>query len=201
MPSFTVRSTSPAGLYLPYYMTTASGGVNSAIQGNGAIAGANVLYNCVGYSQGRMAEIYNEINGTSGQNPFTMFNQDAQNWLAIAQNNNIPTGMTPEVGAVGVYYDGGTLGHVCNLERYVNGVWEISESHYYYDGNQNVNGSWDYSYLIGDKPRFIAYDPSWLFLGYIYPFSGLTPVVYGKGFGGVVNKLSKRKKRGITIIL
>lgn len=202
MPSFTIRTTSPAGSYLPYYMTVAAGGVNTSIVGNGAVAGANVLQNCVGYSQGRLSELYNELNGTTGQNPFTMFNVDAQNWLAVAQANNIRTGMTPQAGAVGVYYSAQqNLGHVCNLEQYANGRWEISESHYYYP---NGNGSWDYSYLQPNMlPAFIGSDSSWQFLGFIYPFEGITPIVPGHGAAGVIAaKNSKMKRRkGLTLIL
>lgn len=172
---YTVRNTTPAGLFLPYYMRTVDGGINDAIQGNGAIYGANVLNNCTGYSCGRMAEIYNILNDTTAQptNPFNIFAlHNAEEWFSIAQNNGIPTGQTPQIGAVGVYYaQQQNVGHVCNLEQYINGRWEISESHYHYDGNLNINGSWDYSYLQNNLiPAFIGADPDWVLLGFIYPF-------------------------------
>lgn len=198
MPTFTIRNTSPAGLFLPYYMTTGAGGVNTSIVGNGAIAGANVLNNCVGYSQGRLAEIYNQINGTTGQNPFTMFNVDAQNWLTVAQNNGFATGMTPQIGAVGVYYASGqNLGHVCNIENIgIGGIWEISESHYYYPNGQ---GSWDYSYLQPNLlPAFIGNDPDWQLIGFIYPFQGLQP---SESFPSIYSILHRRRKKKVRIYL
>lgn len=172
---FTPMRTSPAGLYLPYYMTTGAGGLNTSIQGNGAIAGADVLNNCVGFSQGRMAHMYCEDQGLSPQNPFTLFNMDAQNWLSAAINAGYSWGASPQLAAVGVYASRSdpTLGHVCNVEEYVNGIWYISEGHYYYPGGA---GSWDYSYLNNSnyKPAFIEYDNDWYLLGFIYPFQ-VTP--------------------------
>lgn len=176
--SYQVRTQSPAGSYSPFYMKqgTYTGALNSAILGNGAITGANVLNNCVGYSQGRMAEQYCEDQGiTTSTNPFTLFNMDAQNWLTAAINAGYQTGLIPRLAAVGVYQSRSdpSLGHVCNVEQYVNGRWEISESHYYYPGG---NGSWDYSYLNNNnlKPAFIENDNDWYLLGFIYPFN-VTP--------------------------
>lgn len=211
MPSYTVRTTSPAGLYLPYYMKTGTyaGAINDAILGNGAIAGANVLFNCVGYSVGRLAECWNEMQGTTANptNPFNIFAPyNAEDWYNVAVANNIPTGMTPQAGAVGVYYSAAqNVGHVCNLEQYVNGRWEISESHYYYDGNLNLYGSWDYSYLQSNMlPAFIGADPTWQLIGFIYPLGGVTPVVVGYGAAGVLAAIrnnTNRKRRGHLIII
>lgn len=173
----TPRTTSPAGLYLPYYMKqgTYTGALNSAILGNGAITGANVLNNCVGYSQGRMAEMYCEDKGLQPQNPFTLFAMDAQDWFTAALNAGYSTGQVPRLAAVGVYASRSdpTLGHVCNVEQYANNHWEITEGHYYYPGG---NGSWDYSYLNNTnlKPAFIENDNDWYLIGFIYPFD-VTP--------------------------
>lgn len=211
MPTFTIRNTSPAGSFLPYYMKTGTypGALNDAILGNGAIAGANVLNNCVGFSLGRCCEILNELNGTQANptNPFNIFAPyNAEDWYSVAQSNNIPTGMTPQAGAVGVYYSAAQdVGHVCNLEQYVNGRWEISESHYYYDGDQNLYGSWDYSYLQSNLlPAFIGADSTWQFLGFIYPFEGLTPITPGNyGASGVLaaKRTKVKRKRGHVIII
>lgn len=169
MPSFTPRTVTPAGLYLPYYMTVASGGYNTSITGNGAITGANVLNNCVGYSQGRMLEMYNEMYGSTTSNPFSMFNANAEDWYQIAINNGFSVGTVPQLGAVGVYYSAlQNVGHVVNVEAYNNGVWEISEGHYYYPNNL---GSWDYSYLDANyRPAFMGGDTSFTVYGFIYPF-------------------------------
>lgn len=197
MANYTIRTTSPAGLYLPYYMRTASGGLNTSIAGNGAIAGADVLNNCVGYSQGRLLEIYYEITVGASGNPFSAFNVDAENWYTVAANAGMSTGQYPRAGAVGVYYNGST-GHVCNVERYYNNRWEISESHYYYDGGSNTTGSWDYSYLQDNFiPAFIGSDPAWYLIGFIYPFDGVIPIE-GKYYCIKKHRKNKRNKKIIV---
>ena len=204
MGTFIPINTNPAGSYDPCWMTTGAGGLNTAIVGNGAIAGANVLNNCVGWSQGCMLRHYCQINdiATPVTNPFSMFNGDAETWLTIAQSNNFPTGMTPQRGAVGVYYaPQQNIGHVCNIEAIVNGIWEISESHYYYPGGQ---GSWDYSYLQANLiPAFIGADPDWQLLGFIYPYGTIPPAGSVGGAGGIVAKHRNlmQRKRGRTIII
>lgn len=200
MANFTIRNTSPAGLYLPYYMTTGSGGLNTSIVGNGAIAGADVLNNCVGYSQGRMLEIYYQITAGATGNPFSIFNVDAENWYTVAQANGFRTGSAPQVGAVGVcsgLYQGQTIGHVFNIEQYANGRWEISESHYNYP---NGNGSWDYSYLMSNGlPAFIGADSSWQMIGYIYPFDGLTPISGNISIAAKIRQTRRRQKRKVFV--
>lgn len=173
--SITPRTTSPAGSGITYYNTVSAGGINTAIQGNGAISGADVLNNCVGYSQGRMLEMLDEITGLPVTiNPFSAFNVDAENWYQTAVNNGFNVGTTPQIGAVGVWHSAAqAIGHVANIEAYNNGIWEISESHYYYPGG---SGSWDYSYLQSNLlPAFIGSDPTWSLIGFIYPF-GAQPV-------------------------
>lgn len=212
MARYTPRTTSPAGLYLPYYMQTGTypGAINGAIIGNTpqgegiGITGANVLYNCVGYSTGRLCEIFNEINGTisTPSNPFTAFQlQDAQNWLTIAISEGYPIGTTPRAGAVGVYASRSnpSLGHVVNVEMAeTQGQitrWMCSESHYYYDGDTNTHGSWDYTYLdrTSLKPAFIANDNDWYLVGFFYPFEGIQPIV--PGGGGVSASLTTRRRK------
>lgn len=177
--SYQVRTQTPAGSYSPFYMKqgTYTGALNSAILGNGAITGANVLNNCVGYSQGRMAEQYCEDQGISPQNPFTLFNMDAQNWFTAAINAGYQTGQVPKLGAVGVYASRSNpdRGHVCNVEQYANGRWEITEGHYFHPDPPG-HGSWDYSYLnnVNYKPEFIQNNNDWYLIGFIYPFN-VTP--------------------------
>ena len=175
--TYDIRTYSPAGENLPYYNTIASGGWNSSIQGNGAISGADVLNNCVGYSQGRLIEIHNQLYPNSqitsaAGNIYSIFNANAEDWYNIAVNNGYSVGNIPAYGAVGVWYSASQqVGHVANVENYANGRWEISEGHYNYPGGQ---GSWDYSYLQNNTdylPAFIGADPSWVLIGFIYPFS------------------------------
>lgn len=200
--AYTIRNTSPAGQYLPYYMKSPAG-INNAIIGNTpqgegiGITGANVLNNCVGYSVGRMAEMWNEEQGTTANptNPFNLFaGYNAEEWYGQAQLNGYNVGAVPRNGAVGVYTDGST-GHVCNVEFYDSstGLWKITESHYYYDGNQNRYGSWDYSYLHSDnfKPHFIGNDSSWILIGFIYPFDSEPTPATG---GFIYRKRNKRRR-------
>jgi len=185
--SFTPRTVSPEGSYSPFYMKqgTYTGALNTAILGNTlqgegiGLTGANVLNNCVGYSQGRMAEMYCEENGIiSPVNPFASFSMDAQDWLSAALDAGYETGLTPRLAAVGVYQSRSdpSLGHVCNIEQYANGRWEISEGHYFHP-NPPGYGSWDYSYLNNTnlKPAFIENSNDWYLLGFIYPFTVTPP--------------------------
>lgn len=59
--TYNIRTVTPAGEGLPEYNTISSGGINSNSQGSGAVAGADVLNNSAGYTQGRIIEIYNEL--------------------------------------------------------------------------------------------------------------------------------------------
>ena len=190
MPNYLVRTFQPIG-NMPCY-TSIHGGItpawNSCILGNyqntwtQGQPGANVLHNCTGYAQGRMIEVYNEINGNPitsyGTNIFSALNGNAETWYSAAQGAGLPTGSTPRAGCVGVWYNPITnIGHVAFFERYLNGQWEISEGHAYYDGNTHGNtwGSWDYSYIQANGlPAFIGADTNWQTLGYIY-LPGITP--------------------------
>ena len=195
MPAWTVRTTTPAdGSINRYYCRPGApyNGFNNSIPGNGALYGADVLNNCVGYSVGRCAEITNELTpGTitsAATNPYNLFAPyNADVWYNIAQQNSYQVGQSPAEGAIGVWANGpvgasGTIGHVANIEQIVNGTVYISESHYYYDGNQNVNGSWDYSTLDSNNiPAFIGGDPAWYLVGFIYPPYVVNPPGPGPG--------------------
>ena len=135
MPSYSMP-TNPVGSYNPCFMTNLYGASwsiawNSAIYGSPTQTGADVLCNCVGYSQGRMLQIYIETH--PGYNPanlhthlFYSFNVDAGNWLTVAQNEGFTILSEPEEGTVLV-----TASHVANVERYDEGDgWLISESGY-----------------------------------------------------------------------
>lgn len=179
--TYNIRSSSPAGENLPYYNTVNSGGFNTSIVGNGAVAGANVLNNCVGYAQGRLIEIHNElypnnqITNAAG-NIYGIFNANAEDWFNIAVANGYNVGNVPQYAAVGVWYSAvQNIGHVAIVEDYVNDIWHISESHYNYPGG---NGSWDYSTLQANSnylPAFIGGDTTWSLIGFIYPFTVAYP--------------------------
>lgn len=191
MADFTVYNNSPEGLFLPYYMQEATGGLNSCILGNTpqgeniGKAGANVLENCVGWCQGRMAEVYNEVSGTQANpvNPFTACHNDAHLWYGSGSLWGFTRSRTPSVGAIGCYRKrkgSGYVGHVVFVERRnAQGIWECSESHYYYNPDapdpSDGGGSWDYTTLASNyKPRFIAHDGSWSLQGFIKPDYGVT---------------------------
>lgn len=152
---FEVRTSSPEGSFLPYYMTLAASGFNSCITGNSAnglgLYGANVLNNCTGYAQGRMMEIHNQIYpsnpiSNSADNIYSIFNGNAATWFTTAVNNGFNTGSIPQAGSVAVYRSAQfPLGHVAVFEEQVGGGWRASEGHWSYGG---AYGSWDYTRVI-----------------------------------------------------
>lgn len=187
MADFTVYNNSPEGLFLPYYMQEATGGLNSCILGNTpqgeniGITGANVLNNCVSWCQGRMAEVYNEVSGTQANpvNPFRACNNDAHLWYGSAVLWGFSRARRPSIGSIGCYRKregSGYIGHVVFVERYnAQGIWECSESHYYFDGDENLHGSWDYTTLTSNfMPQFLASESGWSLQGFIKPDYGVT---------------------------
>lgn len=135
MPNYSMP-TDPVGSYNPCWMTNLYGASwssnwNTSIYGSPQQTGANVLCNCVGWSQGRMLQIYMQLN--PGYNPaslgthlFAGFNVDAGEWLTVAQNSGFQILDHPEEGTVLV-----TSSHVANVERYDDGQgWLVSESGY-----------------------------------------------------------------------
>jgi len=134
MPNFS-EPTNPVGTYDPCYMTNLYGAPwsnawNTAIYGSPTQTGANVLSNCVGYTQGRILSIYREITGynpaQTGTHPFIDFNIQADiGWLNLARNKGYEILSEPEAGTVLV-----TGSHVAVVERLKNGEWWVSESGY-----------------------------------------------------------------------
>ena len=135
MPNYSMP-TNPVGSYNPCWMTnlygaSSSGAWNTSIYGSPTQTGADVLCNCVGWSQGRMLQIYMQLN--PGYDPaalqdhaFSMFNVDAGDWLTVAQNYGFTILSQPAEGTVLV-----TPSHVANVERYdPDDGWLISESGY-----------------------------------------------------------------------
>ena len=158
--------TDPTGTYDPAYMTNLYGAPfatnwNTCIYGSPMQTGANVLSNCVGYSQGRMLRIYMEDQGfnpvTAGYNPFGVFNGDAGTWLTIAANNGFDIVYEPQAGSVLV-----TPSHCAIVEKYENGLWWISESGYgdsnpfhYHNSLYQSGGTWYSSYA--SSPQVLGF--------------------------------------------
>ena len=183
MPNYSMP-TNPVGTYNPCWMTNLYGASwssawNTSIYGSPQQTGADVLCNCVGYSQGRMLQIYMELNPAYdptllGTQLFGVFNGDAGDWLTIAYNNGFQVLTQPEEGTVLV-----TSSHVANVERYDPGDgWLISESGY------NTLPAWNLHYSLyesgGNWYSSYASDP--LVLGFI-KVPGTTPgPVPGTGY-------------------
>lgn len=173
--SYTVRTSSPAGQDLPYYNTAAAGGYNSCGQGSGPVSGANVLNSDIGYAQGRLVEMYNElypatpITSAAG-NIYSFFNVPAQDWYNAAVDHNLQIGSNPQYAAVGVWYNSSQdKGHVAVLENYVDGRWIITEG---YSDYPDSAGSWDYSWLENNTDYLpVHLNSDWTLIGFIYPFN------------------------------
>ena len=134
-----------------YYIMQSSGGWNGAIKGNPTKAGANVLANCVGYANGRFAEIigkdtieYQMVCNASG------FTTRANRFGLTVVNY-------PVLGGI-MCWEGGSnnCGHVAIVER-IDGKNQIYTSESAYKGSAfynatrtNSNGRWG----MGSAYRF-----------------------------------------------
>ena len=197
MPNYSMP-TDPVGTYNPCWMTNLYGASwssawNTSIYGSPQQTGADVLCNCVGYSQGRMLQIYMEINpsydpATLQGHLFSVFNVDAGDWLTVAYNNGFQVLTQPEEGTVLV-----TASHVANVERYDSGSgWLISESGY------NTLPPWNLHYSLYESGgvwyRSYASDP--MVLGFI-KIPGTTP---GPGtYGNYDRHHGHRARRDILL--
>lgn len=134
MPSYPLP-TNPIGTYNPLWMhydgTNWGQAWNTAIIGSPTQTGADVLANCVGWSEGRMLQLYCLATGydpdATGTHPFVTFGyHNAGEWYAEAEALGFQTLDHPEEGTVLV-----TSSHVANVEQYDIGYgWLISESGY-----------------------------------------------------------------------
>lgn len=131
-----------------YYIMKKNGGLNGAIQGKPTKIGANVLANCVGYANGRFAEIQG-----LGLIRY-QFTCNAENFIEKAKSYGLKVAQYPTLGGIMVWQKGATLGnsdgagHVAIVER-LDGKDKIytSESSYsgtaFYNANRvNTNGRW-----------------------------------------------------------
>ena len=101
----------------PYYNIKATGGYSSAILGKPTEEGLNVLRNCVGYANGRYAEIQG-LNKIKYQ-----LVCNAEQFIIKAESYGLQIGDTPKLGAIMVWAQGTTksgsdgAGHVAIVEQ------------------------------------------------------------------------------------
>ena len=131
-----------------YYIRQASGGWNGAVQGKPTKTGANVLANCVGYANGRFAEIQG-----LGMIKYQLV-CNAENFIEKAKNFGLKVVSYPTLGGIMVWQKGNTLsgndgaGHVAIVER-IDSKNQIYTSESCYGGTAfynstrtNSNGRW-----------------------------------------------------------
>lgn len=126
-----------------YYIRQVNGGWNGAIQGKPTKAGANVLSNCVGYANGRFAEII-------GKNKVEyQLVCNASSFINKAKAYGLKVVSYPTLGGIMCWAGGSTgAGHVAIVER-IDSKNQIytSESSYggsaFYNATRtNSNGRW-----------------------------------------------------------
>lgn len=143
---FQVRTNCPTGN--KYYIRKVDGGWNGAVQGKPTKSGANVLANCVGYANGRFAEIMNE-----GKIKYQLV-CNAENFIEKAKAYGLTISNKPTLGGIMVWQKGSTLsgndgaGHVAIVER-IDNTNQIYTSESSWGGNaffnatrNNNNGRW-----------------------------------------------------------
>ena len=113
-----MRTTQPSNN--PYYIRKASGGYNGAVKGCPTIKGADVLCNCVGYANGRFAEIQ-DLGYIKHQ-----LVCNAENFIEKAKSMGLEISAVPVLGGIMVWQRGATLsdgdgaGHVAVVEKVIN---------------------------------------------------------------------------------
>ena len=146
----------------PYYNTKKNGGYSNAIQGKPVEKGLDVLRNCVGYANGRYAEIQG-LNKIQHQ-----LVCNAEQFITKAQSYGLTIGTTPKLGSIIVRRQGNTstgsdgAGHVAIVEV-INSDGSIITSESGYNAKKpfwvqtrtNKNGRWG-------QPK------GYTFLGFIY---------------------------------
>lgn len=101
----------------PYYNTKKNGGYSSAVKGKPTEAGLDVLRNCVGYANGRFAEIQG-LNKIKYQ-----LVCNAEKFIDKAKTYGLEIGTQPKLGAIAVWQAGATkssddgAGHVAIVEQ------------------------------------------------------------------------------------
>lgn len=113
-----MRTTQPSNN--PYYIRKVSGGYNGAVKGCPTIKGADVLCNCVGYANGRFAEIQDLA--------YIKYQLvcNAENFIEKAKSMGLEISAVPVLGGIMVWQRGATLsdrdgaGHVAVVEKVIN---------------------------------------------------------------------------------
>lgn len=130
-----------------YYITIESGGWNNAVKGKPLDKYCDVLANCVGYANGRFAE----IQGTEGIKYQLICN--AENFIEAAKEQGLQISDVPVIGGIMVWNKGSLsgndgVGHVAIVEKILdNNTIYTSESGYgsFKFANfirKNINGNW-----------------------------------------------------------
>ena len=154
-----------------YYIRLVSGGLNGAVEGDPAIAGANVLCNCVGYANGRFNEIINDpdLKGVNKAFKYQLV-CNAENFIESAKAQGLKVSKKPVQGGIMVWQKGATLGggdgagHVAVVEAvYDDGTIITSESGWASWAfkrikRDNANGRWGQNSLY--KFRGCIINPS-----------------------------------------
>lgn len=147
---FTMRTTKPQNI--PYYIRKADGGYSDACKGSPCDPKATVLANCVGYANGRFAEIIGK--------PYIEYQLacNAENFIERAVGMGLKVSDKPTLGGIMVWQKGSTLsggdgaGHVAIVEKIIdaNTIY-TSESGYnaknafWNQTRTNKNGRWGQS--------------------------------------------------------
>lgn len=114
---FVMRTSKPSNN--KYYIASDTGGYNNAIKGNPMDKTANVLANCVGYANGRFAEI-------QAKNKCTyQLVCNAENFIESAKKQGLTISTVPVLGGIMVWQKGTSTsgndgaGHVAIVEKIV----------------------------------------------------------------------------------
>lgn len=138
-----------------HFIRKANGGYSPCILGNNAYGlrpfNGSVLPNCVSWATGR----YNILAGETDNCKY-LGNRNAKEFTIFAEQQNLPTGQTPKVGACMVWGGSGD-GHVAVVEKVIdNDTVETSESGWNYRNKPIVrtltrkrgNGNWGQNYAF-----------------------------------------------------
>ena len=147
MANYVMRTTRPQNS--PYYMRKVDGGYSEACKGKPMDPKATVLANCVGYANGRFAEIIGK--------PYIEYQLvcNAENFIERAVSMGLKISAKPTLGGIMVWQKGNTLsgtdgaGHVAVVEQIIddNTIF-TSESGYnarspfWNQTRTNSNGRW-----------------------------------------------------------
>lgn len=128
----------------PYYIRYENGGYSFCIAGNPKDKDADVLANCVGYANGRFAEIIDE-NKIKYQ-----FIMNAKNFIKYANQWGLEVLKEPSLGGIMVFDHPKNGGHVCIVEEIRgDGIVYTSESSWkgkaFFNKVRNKKDNWNMS--------------------------------------------------------